>query len=240
MNQRRLWIVEDDPRLAVIMHRELERFGWQVTRAENWSGLVEECRVVKPAVVVLDLNLPVYDGFYWCRRLRTVTSAPILFLSARSDALDQVRALEQGGDDYLTKPVHPDLLRTKLEILWRRATGAVPAPAELHGADWTLDTARGDLRRGADHVILTRTESALLEALVAAEGAAVSRDRLLSAIWDDEMFIEDNTLTVTIGRLRAKMAAIGMPDAIGTVRGLGYSLRQDDPPDSASHLDSPS
>ncbi|MBE3551249.1 MAG: Two-component response regulator YvcP [Brockia lithotrophica] len=224
----RLYVVEDDASLRALLAENLVRYGYEVqtSRDEDFPALDRVVREFDPHLILLDINLPFYDGFFWARRFRLFTRAPILFLSVRGDPMDTVRALENGGDDYLVKPFHLDVLLAKVEALLRRAYG------ELAGVQHSMPsygglTVRVDRQEalyGDRRVSLTPTETRLLAALLMARGAPVSRDELMFAAWDNAEFLEDNTLTVNVARLRLKLAELGLEGALRTVRGFGYRI----------------
>lgn len=223
-----LYVVEDDTTLRELLTEALARYGYVVRAAtgDAFSRIASEVEAIKPHLILLDVNLPVYDGFYWARRIRMVSKAPILFISVRGEPLDQVRALEQGGDDYVVKPFHLEVLLAKVEALLRRAYGELADAGEVlvSYAGLRVDRSRGELLYGERRVALTPTELKLATRLIQARGKPVSREDLLIVAWSDETFVDDNTLTVNIARLRRKLGEIGLAEALQTVRGIGYRL----------------
>jgi two-component system, OmpR family, response regulator len=221
-------VVEDDPKLAELLCNQLLRFGFEPYQVTNFRNIDQEVVASQAKLVILDINLPYYDGFYWCRKIRQLSNAPILYLSARAGEMDQVLALESGGDDYITKPFHPEVLMAKIRAMLRRAYGeyasGTPASDTLSWGDLRLDVRRGLLHARDVTVSLTATEMELLRQLIEAGGNIVRREDLLIALWDDTHFVDDNTLTVNVARVRRKLAEVGFPDVIVTVRGLGYRL----------------
>jgi len=224
----RLYIVEDDESLRTLLAKNLVRYGYTVeaSREEDFPVLDRVVREFEPHLILLDINLPYYDGFFWARRFRLFTRAPILFLSVRGEPMDMVRALENGGDDYIVKPFHLDVLIAKVEALLRRAYGefadtrrSMPSYGGL-----TVRVERQEAVYGDRRVFLTPTETRLLVALLTAQGAPVSRDDLMLAAWDSAEFLEDNTLTVSVARLRQKLADLGLSGVVRTVRGFGYRI----------------
>lgn len=228
---KRILIIEDEPKLASILAGHLQRYGYAAVRAERFDDLKNEFLETSADLVLLDVNLPWYDGFYWCRQIRTVSNAPIIFISARAGEMDQVMAIDNGGDDYIVKPFNLDLVTAKVRGALRRAYGEYAATGE----ESTLGALGYDARRlqasyAGSSVELSRTEGQLLEALLRAGGRVVRRDTLLAALWDDAEFVDDNTLTVNVNRLRRKLADLGLEDAVRTVRGEGYRLEPPDGP----------
>ncbi|MCL6453918.1 MAG: response regulator transcription factor [Alicyclobacillus sp.] len=234
--QHKIHIVEDDATVAGLLHGELTRYGFGVTLATRLRDIAAEVEEVQPDLILLDINLPYYDGFYWCRQIRRSLKVPIIFISARDSEMDKVYALENGGDDYITKPFHPDVLLAKIRALLRRAYGEYAQALRidpLHAGD---SIAVGTLRLHLDKAVvaygereepLTKTELQLLFQLLKADGQIVSRQALLEALWDDVHFVDDNTLTVNVTRLRRKLSGLGLDGAVLTVRGLGYRLDVD-------------
>lgn len=225
-----IWIVEDDDKIAALLQGYLERYGFAISHADVRRDLKAQLLEAKPHLVLLDVNLPHYDGFYWCRQFRTVSNAPILFISARTGEMDQVMAIENGGDDYITKPFHLDLTLAKIKSALRRAYGeyaAIPAGgggclAEWAGLYW--DRSRNTLEWAGQKTELTRNEFLLFDCLARRHGQVVSREELLECLWDDVVFVDDNTLTVNVARVRKKLEELGIERAVETVRGQGYKL----------------
>lgn len=224
----RIWIVEDDDKLAAMLRDGLERYGYEAARAVRFGDLKREFLEARPDLVLLDINLPSYDGFYWCRQIRTVSNVPILFISARTHEMDQVMAIENGGDDYIPKPFHLEVVLAKIKSALRRAYGEYAVPAEsrdvLDVRGLKLDRTRNRLERGELSADLTPNECKLFDALGSRAGAIVSRNALLEKLWDDVQFVDDNTLSVNVTRLKKKLEQLGIVGAIETVRGQGYRL----------------
>ena len=228
---KRILIIEDEPKLASILAGHLQRYGYAAVCAERFDDLKNEFLEVSADLVLLDVNLPWFDGFYWCRQIRTVSNVPIIFISARAGEMDQVMAIDNGGDDYIVKPFNLDLVTAKVRGALRRAYGEYAAASEqsAFGA-LGYDARRLQASYAGRSVELSRTEGQLLEALLRAAGKVVRRDTLLAALWDDAEFVDDNTLTVNVNRLRKKLADLGLEDAVRTVRGEGYRLEPPDGP----------
>ncbi|MCG0239145.1 MAG: response regulator transcription factor [Firmicutes bacterium] len=220
-------LVEDDPKIAGILAAELERYGYAVSQVRDFSRVKEEFLALRPDLVLLDIHLPRFDGYYWCRQIRTVSKVPILFISARDGDLDQIRALEHGGDDYITKPFNLELVVAKVRSALRRAYGEYALardPEVLRVGDLWLSRATNRVSRGDREVELSPREFRLLWLLAERAGTIVSREELLEALWDDVDFVDDNTLTVNVARVRRRLEELGLPHAIETKRGQGYRL----------------
>ncbi|MBS4219817.1 response regulator transcription factor [Bacillus sp. FJAT-49711] len=220
-------IVEDDPKIAKLLHNHLEKYGYHVTLTEDFDHILELFTKINPDMVLLDVNLPSYDGYYWCRQIRKISTCPILFISARSGEMDQVMALENGGDDFITKPFHYEVVMAKIRSQLRRAYGEY-APkveerkVELNGLALYME--RMEAQMGEKIVTLTKKEAILLETLMKRSPRVVSREVILEKLWDDQSFVDENTLNVNVTRVRKKLQGLGIDDAIETVRGAGYRL----------------
>lgn len=223
----RIMMVEDDAKIGAILADELRRYGYQVIETGGDANVKEAFLAHRPHLVLLDINLPRYDGFYWCRQLRAVSKVPIIFISARADDLDQVRALEHGGDDYITKPFNLELVLAKVRSSLRRAYGeyALGRDDELvHVGNLVLNRSNNEVSYKGRCVELTPREFRLLLCLAERAGQIVTRAELLEALWDDVEFVDDNTLTVNVTRVRRRLAELGLGDVIETKRGQGYKL----------------
>jgi DNA-binding response OmpR family regulator len=224
----RIFLVEDEPKLAAIVADHFTRFGYDLVIATRFDDLKQEFLDVDPALVLLDINLPWFDGFYWCRQIRTVSTVPIIFLTARGGAMDQVMAIDNGGDDYIVKPFSLEVVMAKVRGAFRRAygeyavTGSTDHIVEHSGLTWDAQRLTASFDQHTSE--LSRNEGQLLAALLRAKGKVVRREALLEALWDDLEFVDDNTLTVNVTRLRRKLAELGIADAVRTVRGEGYRL----------------
>jgi len=220
-------IVEDDAKLASLLGAYLSKYDFNTILVEDFNSVLETFKECSADLVLLDVNLPRYDGFYWCRQIRKASLCPILFISARDSGMDQVLALENGGDDYITKPFHYEVVLAKIRSHLRRAYGSYAQTQEerkLHSGGLTLFPERYVIQFAGQSAELTQKEAILLEALLLKEGRVVSRERLLDLMWEDQHFIDDNTLNVYITRVRKKLKDLGLGDLVETVRGAGYRL----------------
>lgn len=233
----RILIVEDDEKIASILKNNMDKYEFEASAVTQFRDIMPEFLAVDPQLVLLDINLPYFDGYYWCRQIRMRSSIPIIFISARAGEMDQVMAIENGGDDYITKPIHLDLLMAKVKSVLRRSYGEYAARsssassgvegqslAELAAGGLRLFLTRNELTWKGQRVELTKNEQLLAECFMKQPGIVVSREQLLEALWDDVQFVDDNTLTVNVTRLRKKLEELGLPKAIETVRGQGYKL----------------
>jgi two-component system, OmpR family, response regulator len=233
----RILLVEDDERIAALLGGHLQKYGYEVKIAEQLNDIKLEFAEMKPDLVLLDINLPFFDGFYWCRQIRTISNAPIIFISARTDELNQVMAIENGGDDYITKPFHLEVVMAKIKSVLRRTYGEYSPSlsqesriVELGGL--TIYPDQNEAEWNSTRILFSQKEFQLLSIFVREHKKIVSRDELLEALWDDVDFVDDNTLTVNVNRLRKKLENAGLKDCISTIRGQGYQFqvnRKDEP-----------
>lgn len=215
-------LVEDNPSARRAVAALLSRYGYQVAAPTEFGDLLAEFEQARPHLVLLDINLPVFDGFHLCREIRQRSEVPIIFLTSRDSDMDQVMGMTLGGDDYMTKPYSADVLLARLSAVLRRVYGRGPLADTLEYKGLRLDLTRGVAEAGEMQVELTKNELKLLHALMEKQGTLVTREQLMERLWSSDVFIDENTLTVNIARLRAKLAAMGFAEYIETRRGLGY------------------
>lgn len=221
----KIMIVEDDTKIAELLHSHIEKYGYEATVTKDFNHVLDLFRNIMPDLVLLDVNLPSFDGYYWCRQIRSISTCPILFISARAGEMDQVMALENGADDYITKPFYYDVVMAKIRSHLRRSYGAYAPKMEeriVEQEGLTLYPERMELKLGEQITTLTKKEAVLLETLLKRFPRVVSRETLLEKLWDDQSYVDDNTLNVNITRVRKKLQELGIHDAIETVRGAGY------------------
>lgn len=218
-------LAEDDENLRVQLVQGLGRNGFEVYAAEAFDDLAGYFRGVDPQIAILDVKLPFYDGFYWCREIRRESSIPIVMLSSRDTGMDTIMGLSVGADEYIAKPVELDVLVAKLRAVLRRAYDYRDIPSDLvRYGELVLDQSRFVVSRGGCEAELSKNEMAVLRALIKAAGRVVSRDSLMTALWSNEIFVDDNTLNVNVARLRTKLRDLGLEDSVQTLKGEGYKL----------------
>ena len=223
-------IIEDDKDISELLCMHFKKFGFSVYRCTDFSKITDEFETINPHLVLLDINLPSYDGFYWCNKLRAKSSCPILFLSSRNSDSDQVYAMMNGGDDYITKPFSFDVITAKINALIRRSYGeyAVNNVNELKCVDCIFSKNKLTLLCNDNETELSKTEAGIIRILFEQYPNIVSREQLLNEIWDDETFVEENTLNVSISRLRKRLNQIGSMLTIKSVRSVGYKIGKKD------------
>lgn len=220
----RIFLVEDDRALALEVKKQLEQYGNEARIVSDFRAVTEEFRAYDPHLVLMDIMLPYQNGYYWTAELRKFTSVPIVFLSSASDGMNLVMAVNMGGDDFIAKPVEPMVLNAKVQAVLRRAYEMNGAAQTLtfHGA--SLDLNDGSVSCGGGRVELTKNEFRILRTLLENRGKIVSRDALMLRLWNDDCYVEENTLTVNVTRLRKKLETLGIADVIITKPGSGYII----------------
>lgn len=222
----KIYVVEDDSTIASLLKESLDRWGFESYCCTDFSTVLDEFIAIRPDLVLLDISLPYYNGFYWCAEIRKITKTPIIFVSSHTESMDIVMAVNMGADDYITKPFFADVIIAKITAVLRRTYSYTDdTPVNLltaKGANLNLST--GILSVGETNVSLTKNELRILSVLLESKNNIISRENIMKALWDSESFIDDNTLTVNINRLRAKLRDAGLDDFISTKKGLGYCI----------------
>ena len=222
----RIFIAEDDGVIAGAVARHLESWGYQVACAKKFDAIMAEFLDFGPQLVLLDISLPFFNGYHWCREIRKVSQVPILFLTSAADNVNLVMAMQMGGDDLLAKPFDLQVLSAKVQAMLRRAYDFASAPALLSCGAAALNPANGTVTVNGRRVELTRNEGKLLQLLLEKKGRIVSRDAMMTALWESDSFVDENTLSVNVNRLRRKLEAAGLPDFIRTRKGAGYLVEE--------------
>lgn len=222
---QKILIVEDDATIARVVAEALEGWGYETACAEDFGDVMSVFSTFGPQLVLLDLSLPQRSGFYWCEEIRKESSVPIVFISSAADNMNQVMALHRGADDFIAKPFDLTVLVAKVQALLRRSYSFAPPGGDslpLPGA--TLDIGEMAIVHAGGKVELTRNEFRILQMLTESRGRVLPREAIMRRLWDDESFIDDNTLTVNIARLRKKLMEAGCGDCICTKKGEGYRM----------------
>ncbi|WP_043931049.1 response regulator transcription factor [Bacillus sp. EB01] len=222
----KILLIEDDPQLCELMKENLERYGYEVHLPEHFSKIEETFDRVNPDLVLLDINLPYYDGYYLCRSFRKQSNVPILVVSARSHEMDQVMAIELGADDYITKPFTFEILQSKVKASIRRVYGEYAAKDTntVCCGSLCIDAKALTLTYGRNQVELSKNEYKLLKKLMEHNDEFVSREELIEEVWDSVTFVDDNTLTVNMTRIRHLLSDLGTSHVVKSKRGIGYRL----------------
>lgn len=220
----KILIVEDDPTLAEMLKKNIAAWNYDVRCVKNFQAVVEEFTEFQPHLVLLDIMLPFYNGYHWCTELRKITKAPIVFLSSASDNMNIVMAMQMGGDDFIAKPVDATVLIAKLQAILRRTYNMNESSPTLEHNGAVLDLNDNTFEYGGKSIELTKNEFRILLTLMEHKGKIVSRDTLMTKLWQMDCYVEENTLTVNVTRLRKKLSGIGLTDFIKTKVGSGYII----------------
>ena len=220
----KIMVVEDDVSLKNIIAKCLTKWGHDVHQIENLENIIEEFKNYNPELVLLDINLPFYDGFHWCNEIRKISKVPIIFISSRNSNMDVIMGVNLGADDYIQKPFSVDVLVAKVNALLRRTYNFVDNNSNqiIHNGV-TLDLSTATINYEDNTIELTKNEIKILHELMKYKGQIVSRNKLMKKLWDNDWFVDDNTLTVNVNRIRS-LNEIGLEDFIETKRGLGYII----------------
>ena len=219
----KLYLIEDDPSIFDLIKERFSQWSLCIVGPKDFHKVMDDFIKEKPQLVLIDIQLPAFDGFHWCREIRRISKVPIIFLSSRDHPMDMVMAMQMGADDFVQKPFHMEVLLAKIQALLRRTYDYVEDTLEVtrfNGA--IIDYARSEITYNGNLVSLTKNELFILRVLVEKVNHIVSRDDLICMLWDDERFVNDNTLSVNVNRLRMKLESVGLPDVILTKKGLGY------------------
>ena len=222
--RRKIFVVEDEEKIVKELKVLFEKYGYDVSYSFNFENIVEDILSEKPDIVLLDINLPYYDGYFICRELRKVTNIPIVVVTSRDSEMDELMSINLGADDFITKPYNTQILLARVGAIIKRAYGN-SLDSELfvlRGLTYNMSTSEVIFK--GSKVELTKNESKILYTLFKNKGKIVSRDKIIKELWKAEEFIDDNTLTVNVNRLRRKIEEIGAINYLQTKRGQGYIL----------------
>ena len=220
----KIFLVEDDDAIAAAVARHIASWGWEVRRAADYTDVAGEFDAFAPHLVLLDIGLPFRNGYHWCAEIRKLSQVPIIFLSSASDNMNIVMAMNMGGDDFIAKPFDLEVLTAKLQAMLRRTYDFAPPAALLGCRGAVLDTGDNTLRYQGETLALSRNEYRILQVLLEHKGTTVSRETLMRKLWETDSYVDENTLTVNMARLRRKLEGMGLTNFIRTRKGLGYLI----------------
>lgn len=221
----KILIIEDDTALCSNMIKNLSKWNFDMYKIDDFENVIKEFMNIKPHLVLMDVNLPYFDGFYWCKQIRAVAKTPIIFLSSRDSNMDIIMAVNQGADDYITRPFSFELLVAKIQALLRRTYDYQNEASEITECNGViLEMNSGTLSYMDKKIELTKNEHKILCLLMKNKEKVVSREKLMKSLWDDDYFVNENTLTVNINRIRSKLEDIGIKNFITTRKGEGYII----------------
>jgi len=218
-----IYIVEDDVQLREELCKLLEKYGYTCRSTDDFSRLPDDILAAAPQLVLLDLNLPVYDGFYVCRELRKRSAVPVIVVTSRDGDADELMSMNLGADDFVAKPYNPQILLARIAAVLKRAYPE-DAPNVVSYKGLEVDLGKSSARGPAGETELTKNELRILATLLQSRGRVVARDEIMNALWQSDEFVDDNTLTVNINRLRRKLESVGAADYLATKRGQGYMI----------------
>lgn len=220
----RILLVEDDEVIAGAVSRHLTNWGYEVKTAEDFQDVLHTFAEFQPQLVLMDISLPFYNGFHWCSEIRRLSKVPILFLSSASDNMSIVMAVNMGGDDFVSKPFDMNVLTAKIQALLRRTYDFAGTSALMEHKGAILNISDATLMYNDRRIELTKNEFRILQMLLENKGKIVSRDAIMTRLWENDDYVDENTLTVNITRLRRKLESIGLIQFITTKKGLGYTV----------------
>lgn len=218
----RIFIIEDDPTLAQAMKKQIESWGHEVRCVSDFQNVIPAFAEYDPHMVLVDIMLPFFNGYHWCSEIRKISEVPVIFISSAADNMNIVMAMNMGGDDFIAKPIDLDVMMAKMQALLRRTydMGSRVPVLEHRGAVLNLNDA--SLLYEGQKIDLTKNEFRILQTLMEQRGKVVSRDTLMTKLWQMDAYVEENTLTVNVNRLRKKLESVGLHDFITTKVGSGY------------------
>lgn len=224
----RILIVEDNQGIAGAIEKQAKMWGLEAKCIENFRNVLTEFLEYQPHLMLLDIALPFYNGYHWCGEIRKISRVPIIFISSASDNMNIVMAVNMGGDDFIAKPFDQSVLIAKIQALLRRTYDFASSVPILEHRGALLNTGDNTLTYEGERISLTKNEYRILLALMENKGKVVSRERLMERLWETDDFIDENTLTVNVNRLRKKLDSAGLPEFITTKFGVGYLIPQEE------------
>ncbi len=218
----KLFIVEDDRGIAAAIAGQAEAWGLRAECVRDFRAVTDEVKAFDPHIILLDIGLPFYDGYYWCSEIRRFSKVPIIFISSALDNMNIIMAVNMGADDYIAKPFDMSVLMAKVQAMLRRTYDFEVASKNIEHNGAVLDTGEQVLLCGGEKIALSKNEYRILLCLMETPGRVVSREKLMQKLWETDSFVDENTLTVNVNRLRRKLAAAGLEGFISTKFGVGY------------------
>lgn len=220
----RIFVVEDDEIIARSVRRHLESWDYTVACAQDFSAILQEFSAFAPQLVLMDIKLPLLNGYHWCAEIRKISTVPIIFLSSAADNMNIVMAVNMGADDFIAKPFDLDVLTVKVQAMLRRTYDFSGEGEVLSHQGVFLYPAEATVSYGEDKLELTKNELRILQTLMEHKAQVVSRELLMEKLWESDSFVDENTLSVNVNRLRKKLDGIGLENFIITKKGIGYRI----------------
>nr|WP_072514463.1 response regulator transcription factor [Ndongobacter massiliensis] len=221
----KILMVEDERSIASLLSEELQQWGYQTKIVEDFNHIDELVQAYEPHLILMDVTLPYYNGFYWTQKIRRSSKVPIIFISSHTEATDMVQAMQLGADEYITKPIDVDVTRAKIQAILRRTYDYVVDSDSLSYGEFTLHLSAAKLEGPNFSLDITRTELLILEILFGKKNKIAGREEIINHCWQGNTFIDDNTLAVNMTRIRKKLERVGVHGLIQTKKGMGYFLQ---------------
>ena len=223
----RILIVEDDSGIAEAIKTQAEMWDMEVYCIRDFKNIMQEFAEFNPHIVLMDIGLPFFNGYHWCSQIRKVSKVPVIFISSASDNMNIVMAVNMGGDDFIAKPFDQSVLMSKIQAMLRRTYDFAPSLTVLEHRGVLLNTGDGSLVYNNERIELTRNEFKIITVLMKNKGKIVSREKLMEQLWESDSFVDENTLSVNVNRLRKKLDHVGIDNFISTKFGAGYIIEND-------------
>ncbi len=222
----KIYLVEDDPTIVSVVTAHLEQWAFQCFSPQDFQKISEEFLEIKPDLVLMDISLPYFNGFYWCQEIRKISEAPLIFLSSAEDKMNQIMAMNMGADDFIAKPVELSILRAKIQAILRRSYQYGQPILTYSFGEYTFAPMSNLIRSQKSQLMLSPNEARILAVLFQKRGAIVPREQIIAELWNNDSFIDNNALAVNLTRLRKKLASFGIADLIQTVKNKGYFIEE--------------
>lgn len=220
----KIFLVEDDETIAKMVKNHLEKWDYEVRIAQKFDRIMAEFADYEPQLVLMDIGLPFYNGYHWCTQIRKVSNVPVVFLSSAADNMNIVMAVTMGADDFISKPFDMQVLTVKIQAILRRSYDFAGNSSVLEHRGAMLNISEAELSYEGESLELTKNELKILQTLFENKASIVTRDTLMTKLWESDTYVDENTLSVNVNRLRKKLASIGLSDFIITKKGIGYKL----------------
>lgn len=222
---KKLMIIEDSKTIREELKALLNRYGYEVFASDKFENIIKDVENEKPHLILLDINLPIYDGFYICREIRKNSNIPIIIVTSRDNEVDELMSINLGADDFVTKPYNTQILLARISSVLKRVYNDSENMDILEYKDLSLNLSKGTVKSSIDSLEISKNDIKILSYLIKNKEKIVTREELMNYMWNSDLYVDDNTLSVNINRLRKKLEEIGLKDYIETRRGLGYIIK---------------
>ncbi|CEI72843.1 MULTISPECIES: response regulator transcription factor [Romboutsia] len=222
---KKLMIIEDSKTIREELKALLNRYGYEVFASDKFENIIKDIENEKPHLILLDINLPIYDGFYICREIRKISNIPIIIVTSRDNEVDELMSINLGADDFVTKPYNTQILLARISSVLKRVYNDSENMDILEFKDLSLNLSKGTVKSSIGSLEISKNDIKILSYLIKNKEKIVTREELMNYMWNSDLYVDDNTLSVNINRLRKKLEEIGLKDYIETRRGLGYIMK---------------